>query len=77
MIFAVAAVATATSGVTGLALHDLSPASPDFYVVCGFIGLYVVGFFSASERVQQIIVLVNAAVIVVGYAPLIYTPFGA
>jgi len=74
LIFSIAAIATATNLATIVLLRSVPLASPAGFGSAAFIALYIVGFFSDSERAQGGIVLVNAALIGAVYAPLVYQP---
>jgi hypothetical protein len=75
--FAVAAVATST-GLLTITLVAPDPASmPGVLLTIGFILLYVVGYLSASETTQGVVVLLNSAGVLAAYAPLIYRPLGS
>ena len=74
-IFAIFGIATATLGMVGIVLNDEPILSPFLYVSSAFVVLYAVGFISDRPRVQGAIVLINALLIVIVYAPRVYRPF--
>ena len=76
-LFAVAAAGAAVLLANATIGGSLPMASLEVALGAGVIGLYLVGFFVASQRAHEIIVVVNAALVVGAYAPLIYRPLGA
>jgi hypothetical protein len=75
--FAVAAIATSSNLAILVSLRSLPLISPGGLLSMVFVGLYLAGFLLAGELVQKLIVLVNAALVVAAYAPVIYTPLGS
>jgi hypothetical protein len=75
LIFSLIALGTFVQVLTAIVLHQLPLVSLGSLVGSGFISLYLVAFMSKNEAVHRAIVLVNAAAVVVAYAPSIYTPF--
>jgi len=76
LIFAVAGIATFANSVIAVVAGAFPLVSLGSLVTVGFVDLYIVGFSTPNERSQQVIVLVNAVLVVAVYAPLIYTPLG-
>jgi hypothetical protein len=73
-LLAVAAMGSAIN-LPSVMLFGSVPLTGAALLTTIFVGLYIVGFLVASERVQKVIVIANAALVLVLYAPAIYRPF--